>query len=615
MKSHPGKIVIGLIVVIALFLLFRTGKKEQAVGTMFVVRQGNLPISVTEGGSVEALESQEIRSEIKGYQGTKILSIVEEGYLVTEEDVKKGKVLVELDSSEIKQKITQQDIQFQSTLASLTEAQQGYEIQYNQNKTDIKAAEQKARFAKMDVEKFLGAQVTKEVLRETGLDMDLLVNDKDTLDFEKAESLAPRLAELSVNKTAADVPIQAVLVNITNTAALLSANSSNLVSALSTNSVSTNDLPVISKPVDFSKYAKLELLGDGEGKQKLRKVEDDLLVAKSEFGVSKNQFDGTQRLATKGFVTRNTLQNEEITVQKNDLKVQTAETSRTLFIKYEFPKTAEELLSKYEEGVRLYERTRKEAISKLAQARAKLKSAEGRYNIEVEQRKDLDDQLQKCTLKAQKTGLVVYGGGNDNNYYYGQEQIREGATIRERQPIITIPDMTKMSAKVKIHESHIKKVKKGMKAKLRVDAFANENLTGEVNKVGVLPDSQNRWMNPDLKVYVTSVKIDGVRDWLKPGMSVKVEVLVTELTNVVYVPIQAVSAEDKFQVCYVVDGSRQEKRVVETGEFNDEFIEIKSGLKAGEKILLRLPASGKSESKPEEKKEIPPPPRPPGQPA
>src|SRR5262249_35850181 len=84
-KLSPLKIVIGLIIVVALFLLFRTGKKEQVAGTVFVVRQGNLPISVTEGGSIEALESQEIRSEIKGYQGTKILSIVEEGYLVTDE--------------------------------------------------------------------------------------------------------------------------------------------------------------------------------------------------------------------------------------------------------------------------------------------------------------------------------------------------------------------------------------------------------------------------------------------------------------------------------------------------------------------------------------------------
>ena len=85
----------------------------------FSVTKGDLLITVTEGGSIEALKSQEIRSEVKGYQGTKILSIVDEGYQVTGEDVKNKKVLVELDSSELRQKIVTQEIQFQSTVATV----------------------------------------------------------------------------------------------------------------------------------------------------------------------------------------------------------------------------------------------------------------------------------------------------------------------------------------------------------------------------------------------------------------------------------------------------------------------------------------------------------------
>jgi len=53
----------------------------------------------------------------------------------------------------------------------------------------------------------------------------------------------------------------------------------------------------------------------------------------------------------------------------------------------------------------------------------------------------------------------------------------------------------------------------------------------------VLPDSQNRWLNPDLKVYLTTITIDGTHDWVKPGMSAKVEILVDRLADVVYVPV------------------------------------------------------------------------------
>ena len=61
--------------------------------------------------------------------------------------------------------------------------------------------------------------------------------------------------------------------------------------------------------------------------------------------------------------------------------------------------------------------------------------------------------------------------------------------------------MKQMALNVKVHESYIKKVSRGLKARIQVDAFPEEKLTGEVIKVGVLPDSQNRYMSPDLKVY------------------------------------------------------------------------------------------------------------------
>ena len=138
---------------------------------MFAARRGPLEITVLEGGSLQALESQEIKCEVRvGYQGTKILKIVEEGYFVTEDDVRTNKVLVELDSSDLEKQIVQQEISYQSAMASLINAQQSYEIQLNQNASDVKAAEQKARFARMDFDKFLGDLVAARIVQHVGLD-------------------------------------------------------------------------------------------------------------------------------------------------------------------------------------------------------------------------------------------------------------------------------------------------------------------------------------------------------------------------------------------------------------------------------------------------------------
>src|SRR5204863_6712395 len=99
--------------------------------------------------------------------------------------------------------------------------------------------------------------------------------------------------------------------------------------------------------VDFSKYASLDALGDGEAKQKLRKFDDDLQVARKELGQAKSTLEGTKRLFEKGFVTKIDLERDEIAFENMRLKVQTADTARDLFLKYEFAKSSEEALSKY----------------------------------------------------------------------------------------------------------------------------------------------------------------------------------------------------------------------------------------------------------------------------
>lgn len=576
---------------------WKSGGKSATTTLTFAARRGPLEITVLEGGSLQALESQEIKCEVRvGYQGTKILRIVEEGYLVTEEDVRTNKVLCELDSSELQKQIVQEEIQYQSALASLTDAEQNYEIQLGQNESDIKAAEQKTRFARMDFDKFLGDTVTPKIVAEIGLD--LLIAAASTNNVEEtshagevsAENVKPPAVppgKIQPPPGAAVIPPTLVGRVATPPTAPAQPPAAQ-VGAKAGDTPTPDPLPRVT--VDFSKYANTEVLGDGEAKQKLRKFEDDWQVTKKELEQAKTQLDGTSRLFEKGFVPRTELVRDEIAHESSRLKVQTAETARELFLKYEFPKTAEEWLSKFADAVREQDKARRVAISKLAQARARLNSAKGQYDVQFRQRQDLKEQLGKCTLLAKKTGLVVYGSGRgDQMYYGGEEQVREGASVRERQAIITIPDMTRMSVNVKIHESYIKKVKKGLKARITVDAFPDETLTGEISKVGVLPDSQNRWMSPDLKVYLTTITIDGTHDWVKPGMSAKVEIMVNKLEDVVYIPVQAVSPDNGKQICYVAGSFKPERREVEIGEFTDEFIQVKSGVKEGERVLLRLP--------------------------
>lgn len=620
-RNRIVRIVAPILVLAAIVLYYRDGGDSGTTRTTFAARRGPMTISVVEGGNIEALESQTIKSEIKGE--TKILTIVEEGYLVTQDDVDTGKVLVTLDDSELVERITQETIEFQSAYANYTDAREQYEIQVKQNESDVTASELEVKFALMDFKKYMGDQLADGILDEIGLDIDIEALADETRE-QTEESIAegatimvdgevPAAADIELDGKAngsdlegGDLPVEGQAAEKVEAeaeaetagpldpgpATVLAPGEQQILLA----SATEPDRP----DVDFSKYASPDKLGDGEAQQQLRKLTSDRLIAEEELALSEVKLAGTRRLAEKNFVTKQELDGDEMSVKKNTISLESATTAEELFVKYEFPKESETLLSAYEEAIRKLERTIKKGIATEAQAEAKWKSSEANYRLRESRMKELQDQLEACVIPAERPGLVVYAGSDEP--WRNREAIEEGATVYERQEIITIPDMTQMAVKVKIHESSIKKIQKGQKARIQLDSYPDETLTGEVIKVSVIPDSSSRWMNPDLKLYPATVSIDGTYDWLKPGMSAQVEIEVAQLDDAVYVPIQAVQAEKEQRVCYVALASgRTERRIVETGDFNKEFIAITKGIKEGEHVLLRAPqgrpaAAGKESS-------------------
>lgn len=531
--------------------------------TTFEVRRGPLDIKVLEGGNLEALESQEIKSQIKGWQGVKILYIVEEGYSVTEEDVANKLKLVELDASELEEKLTTSEISFKGTQASLTEAEKGYDIQVNQSESDIYAAELESKFALLEMEKYLGSMVTEEML--------VAIQE---LEDQRAAKVAEEEAHADGNGEEED-PLAEIEIE---------------------------ELRLGHPDIDFRSYAHLEMLGSGEASQKLRKFEDDLMIARGERSQAGAELEGKVRLFDREFITKNELESAQIKNDKQDVSVQTAETAKQLYVQYEFAKEAEKLVSDFIQAERKLVRTEQEALSKLAQAKAKQLSAQARFRIEKERIEEYADQIAKSTMVAERAGLVVYGGSGQR--YWDSEPIKEGATVREKQAIITIPDMSTMAVQVNIHESEIKKIEVGLKAVIRVDAYADRRLMGEVVKVGVLPDSENRWMNPDLKVYKTTIAIKGTNEWLKPGMSAEVEILIARLEDALYIPIQSVVPQGSKQVCFVIENDVPVAREIETGELTLEFITVTRGLSEGESVLIRPPEGSRQEQDEEDEDAI-----------
>jgi HlyD family secretion protein len=233
--------------------------------------------------------------------------------------------------------------------------------------------------------------------------------------------------------------------------------------------------------------------------------------------------------------------------------------------------------------------------SKMATAETRFTTSKRRYEMELAQREDLERQLKACNIKAMQPGLVAYGDLDAGSSYNYNNSIEEGATVRLRQTLLTIPDMSQMGVNVKVHESQVKKVKIGQTALIRVDAEPGIVLEGRVAELALMPDSSSSRYTPNLKVYPSNIHISGTHPWLRPGMNAKVEIVVDQLTDVVFVPVQSVEVEQDQHYCYIRSGSKLERRFIKTGVFNDEFIEVRDGVTAGEQVALALPKKANTE--------------------
>jgi HlyD family secretion protein len=352
-------------------------------------------------------------------------------------------------------------------------------------------------------------------------------------------------------------------------------------------SVSDHVAPVITKAL-----ADPNLIEGSSAAQELKGYEDAIVTAQGALKNAQATLIGTQELYDANYVSTLELQQDELNVVNRKFIEESAHVSLDLFKEYLFPKQSEVYLSNYIEAGRELQRTYAQCRSQLADKKANLQGAELKHEHQDKQVKEYIEQIGYCTIRAKAPGLVIYGsgeGGDQWRYMRGRGMIAEGEAVWEGQIIISSPDTADMIAEIGVHETEVDKVRPGQPAEIVMDAFPDSVLQGEVLSVAPLPDQERGFLNPDLKVYKTLVKINGTHDFLKTRMSCRVQILVQRLEDVVLVPIQVVANRGGRKVCYVNTPQGPEEREVQTGAFNDTFTEITEGLEPGEEMLMNPP--------------------------
>jgi RND family efflux transporter MFP subunit len=593
----------------------------------YVVKRGDLPITVTESGSLRAVNSEVISSQVEGK--ATILELVPEGTIITPEDVQKGKILAKLDSADLSERLTQQEITFVAAEATYTQAREAYEIQKSQGESDINKGKLDVKFGRMDLERSVGESLASVALASK---VDLLQlarrhHEATTKERERIESdvgAALQQVERASREAAATrkkTPVPPVpareggpspepsktppadrpesrppqpIVPLAEERMRLGADAKDAA-----------PLPELKSPFRTVPAAAGDLpeLG-GAALQNKRKLESEIDLAVEEFKRAADTLNWTVRLESKGFVSHNELEADQLALKRKLVALEQALTARDLFLRYEFPKEAEKLLSVYAEAQRELGRVEAKARSTLAQKEADRSSSKSTYDRQKGKLDKLKEQVGFCIIRAPQPGIVVYASsGDDHRNRSMQGPIEVGSAVHEQQEIIRLPDITSLAVGVGIHESLIDKISVNQEANIRIDAVPNTTFHGKVRKIGILPQSQ-RWWNPDLKVYDTEITIEGNRTDLKPGMSAEVEIKVKTLRDVLLVPVQTVIPQDGKNIVYALRGDREEPREVTVGEANEYYVEILTGLSEGEVILKEaprtIPVERRSKEKPED---------------
>jgi HlyD family secretion protein len=187
-----------------------------------------------------------------------------------------------------------------------------------------------------------------------------------------------------------------------------------------------------------------------------------------------------------------------------------------------------------------------QAIAGLNQAKAQTESARGHLHTQEADLEVNQDLLNRTIAVAPFDGIVT------------NEPVREGETVvegiqnTEGSTLMTLADMSVITAEVKVDETDIVNVQMGQPADVTVDALPNKVFKGHVTLVGDqallrstgVATSQSTSGTEEAKDFKVVVTLDAPSDELRPGLSCTAKITTAHKNDVLSLPIQALVMHD-----------------------------------------------------------------------
>ncbi|MFO7575341.1 MAG: efflux RND transporter periplasmic adaptor subunit [Bacteroidales bacterium] len=225
----------------------------------------------------------------------------------------------------------------------------------------------------------------------------------------------------------------------------------------------------------------------------------------------------------------------------------------------------------------------------LLQARSKIIQAMSTVRV-------YESQLNSLILTADRDGMVmrtesplitIIGPGSSGTL--GGGMVREGSVIFMGTPVLKFPDMSHLQVSATVMETDYRRIEKGQKVHITVDAAGELLTTGMVNRKSLVGRTSQPVYNARVRFYEVIIDLDSVNPAMKPGLSAGCEIILAEVRDTLFVPAVAVFERDSLKTVYVRNSRKFLPVAVETGVSGGSYTIIAGGLRGDETIALSEP--------------------------
>ncbi len=270
--------------------------------------------------------------------------------------------------------------------------------------------------------------------------------------------------------------------------------------------------------VEQAKIARQEYL-EGIFKTEESAILSEIAVANQELTKAQLALDSSTRLAAKGLVKELQLEADRFAVANAENQVNSAEARLRVLREL----TKKKMLVQFDSDIEAAEAQLSAYQSALLEAEQELA--------------DSENQMKNCVIYAPVDGIVVHANRYSGRGGSAEFVVEAGASVRERQAIIRLPDPTQMQINCKINESRITLIGEGMPVRISVDAIPGLQLKGRVKKVNRYAEPSS-FFSSSIKEYAVYIEIDDPPENIRTGMTAEVQIFVAQLDDVLQIPIQ-----------------------------------------------------------------------------